>query len=84
MKNTKFKEALTNFFIKHWCSNEMISFVRNRLIHLNFRNCHSYPTIDNIIQSNVVEDLSCTLHEEADTKIIYYACSIADAVKYYH
>ena len=53
IKNTKFKEAPIDFFFKHWCSDELVSFVGNQLIHLNFRNCHSYRTVNDIIQSNI-------------------------------
>ncbi|GFW70277.1 hypothetical protein TNCV_5131031 [Trichonephila clavipes] len=78
LKNTKFKEALVGFFEKHWCSEEMKSFIGNRKIHINFRNCQSYQVVDEKIQSNINEDLCCTSHEEADTKIIYHACNVAE------
>ncbi|GFY36058.1 uncharacterized protein TNCV_4844301 [Trichonephila clavipes] len=78
LKNTKFKEALVGFFEKHWCSEEMKSFIGNRKIHMNFRNCQSYQVVDEKIQSNINEDLCCTSHEEADTKIIYHACNVAE------
>ncbi|GFX31550.1 uncharacterized protein TNCV_687981 [Trichonephila clavipes] len=78
LKNTKFKEALVGFFEKHWCSEEMKSFIGNRKIHINFRNCQSYQVVDEKIQSNINEDLCCTSHEEADTKIIYHACNVVE------
>ncbi|GFW07967.1 hypothetical protein TNCV_3920991 [Trichonephila clavipes] len=79
LKNTKFKEALVGFFFeKHWCSEEMKSFIGNRKIHINFQNCQSYQVVDEKIQSNINEDLCCTSHEEADTKIIYHACNVAE------
>ena len=78
LKNTKFKEALVDFFTNHWCTEEMKSFLGNRQIFLNFRNCQSYKVVDDKIQSSVVENLCCPLHEEADTKIIYHACNITD------
>ncbi|GFX58425.1 uncharacterized protein TNCV_320071 [Trichonephila clavipes] len=78
LKNTKFKEALVGFFEKHWCSEEMKSFIGNRKIHINFRNCQSYQVVDEKIQSNINEDLCCTSHEEADTKIIYHACNVTE------
>ncbi|GFX71453.1 uncharacterized protein TNCV_2694411 [Trichonephila clavipes] len=56
----------------------MKSFIGNRKIHINFRNCQSYQVVDEKIQSNINEDLCCTSHEEADTKIIYHACNVAE------
>lgn len=78
LKNTKFKEALVDFFAKHWSSEEMKSFLGNRNFFLNFRTCQSYQVVDDKIQSDVVENLTCTSHEEADTKIIYHACNVAE------
>lgn len=78
LKNTKFKEAFVEFLTKHWSSEEIKSFLGNRQIYLNFRNCQLYQVVDDTIQSSVVEDLCCTSHEEADTKIIYHACNIAE------
>lgn len=46
LNNTKFKEALVDFFEKHWCSEEIKSFLGNRKIHLNFRNYQSYQVVD--------------------------------------
>ncbi|GFV42587.1 uncharacterized protein TNCV_1315921 [Trichonephila clavipes] len=56
----------------------MKSFIGNRKIHINFRNCQSYQVVDEKTQSNINEDLCCTSHEEADTKIIYHACNVAE------
>ncbi|CAG9834603.1 unnamed protein product [Diabrotica balteata] len=78
LKNTKFKEALVDFFTKHWSSEEMKSFLGNRQIFINFRTCQSYQIVDDKIQSSVVESLCCTSHEEADTKIVYHACNITE------
>lgn len=33
---------------------------------------------DGKVESTIIEDLNCNLHEEADTKIIYHACSFLD------
>lgn len=56
----------------------MISFLSNRLIHLIFRNYQSYQIVNDNVQSNVVEDVSCTSHEEAGAEIIYHACKISE------
>lgn len=78
MKNTKFKEALIDFFATHWASDEIATFLGNKLVHLSFRNCYSYSAHNNKVESSITEDLCRELHEEADSKIIYHACSIAD------
>lgn len=50
----------------------------NKLIRLNFRNCHSYKVVDEKVQSNIIHDSCCNLHEGAERKIIYHACTITD------
>lgn len=64
LKNSRFKQALVDFFISHWATDKMISFIGN--IH------------DNKIVSTIDEKLSCPEHEEADTKIVYHVCNIDD------
>lgn len=77
LKNSNFKEALVDFFILHWATDEMASFIGNKIIHVNFRKCHSFTVNNsNKVVSSIDEELSCPEHEEADTKIIYHACNI--------
>lgn len=76
LKNAHFKEALINFFISHWATDEMAPFIGNKLIKVNFIECHSFSIINNKIVSSIDENLSCPEHEEADTKIIYHICKI--------
>ncbi|XP_046481702.2 uncharacterized protein [Neodiprion pinetum] len=78
MRNTKFKEALIEFFTIHWATDDVAPFIGNKLIHLNFKNCYSYRSNDGKVESSIVEDLCCKSHEEADSKIIFHACSIID------
>nr|XP_037875934.1 uncharacterized protein LOC105842686 isoform X2 [Bombyx mori] len=75
--NLNFKEALVNFFISHWATDEVMPFIGNKTIYINFRKCHSF-TVDNSnkVVSRIDEELSCPAHEEADTKIVYHACNI--------
>lgn len=72
-KKSNFKEALIDFFILHWPTDEMAPFIGNRIIHINFKKCHSF-TVNKVV--GIVEELSCLKHEEADTKIVYHACKI--------
>lgn len=80
LKNSNFKEALVNFVILHWATDEVAPFIGNKTIHINFKNCHSF-TVNNTnkVMSSIIEELSCPEHEEADTKIVYHACKINDA-----
>lgn len=75
LKNIHFKEALVEFFIQHWASDEMVPFVENKHVLINFKQCHSY-VVDNTIVSTVDDSLSCPEHEEADTKIVFHICNI--------
>lgn len=55
----------------------MVLFIGNKIIDINFRQCHSFIVNDsNNVVSSVVDELSCPEHEEADTKVIYHACNI--------
>ncbi|KAH9633286.1 hypothetical protein HF086_000885 [Spodoptera exigua] len=77
LKNSNFKEALVDFFILHWASDEMAPFIGGKIIHINFRKCHSFMVNEtNKVISSITEKLSCPEHEEADTKIVYHACKI--------
>ncbi|KAK0174239.1 hypothetical protein PV327_011124, partial [Microctonus hyperodae] len=77
MKNIKFKETLVEFFCLHWTYDENVPFLNNKIVHLNFRQCYSYVANGNKVESQIVEDLCCELHEEVNSKIIYHACSIS-------
>ncbi|CAH1107865.1 unnamed protein product [Psylliodes chrysocephalus] len=77
LKNLNFKEALVDFFISHWATDEAVSFIQNKIINVNFRQCHSFTVnSSNHVVLSVDEELSCSEHEEADTKIVYHACNI--------
>lgn len=75
LKNIHFKQALVDFFILHWTSEEMIPFIGNNQVYINFRQCHSFTVSNNKVMSEINEDLSCPQHEEADTKIVYHVCN---------
>ncbi|CAG5019593.1 unnamed protein product [Parnassius apollo] len=77
LKNFNFKEALVDFFISHWATDEVVPFIRNKIININFRQSHSFTVnSSNHVVSSVDEELSCPEHEEADNKIVYHACNI--------
>ncbi|GFV74272.1 hypothetical protein TNCV_5127161 [Trichonephila clavipes] len=76
LKNIWFKQALVDCFILHWSTEEMVPFMNNKIIVVNFKKCHSFTVTNNIVVSNIDETLTCTDHEEADTKIIHHICNI--------
>lgn len=78
LRNIKFKEALVNFLIQHWARDEMVPFIGNSIINLNYKQCHSYTTDNVSVFSTINEYLSCECHEEADTKIVHHICKIED------
>lgn len=76
LKNIKFKEALVKFFIDHWSSQEMAVIIRNKTIHLNHDLCYIFKVVDEIVQRTIDDMLSCSSHEEADTKTVFLACQL--------
>ncbi|GFY02867.1 uncharacterized protein TNCV_3507471 [Trichonephila clavipes] len=54
----------------------MVPFMNNKNTVVNFKKCHSFTVTNNIVISNIVENLTCTDHEDADTKIIDPICNI--------
>lgn len=76
LKNLKFKEAIVKFFVKHWKSSELVSFYGTKTLMVNFDVCYQYEVKDNVICQTIVPDLSCSDHEEADTKIIFHAVKL--------
>lgn len=48
LRNTYFKQALVHFFIQHWATDEMAPFIGNKLIKINFQQCHSFTVYNNI------------------------------------
>ncbi|KAF9813303.1 hypothetical protein SFRURICE_015785 [Spodoptera frugiperda] len=67
-------QALVDFFIQHWATDEMVPFIGNSQVFINFKECHSYMVYNNKVLLNIDDSLSCLKHKEADTKIIYHIC----------
>lgn len=42
LRNSYFKEALVKFLINHWQQQEMIPFLQNKKVLLNFDRCYQY------------------------------------------
>ncbi|GFU78840.1 uncharacterized protein TNCV_4772022 [Trichonephila clavipes] len=65
------------FFISHWATDKVVPFIGNKIIHINFRKCHSFTINEsNKVVSRVDKELSCPAHEEAYANIVYHACNI--------
>ncbi|KAK9876448.1 hypothetical protein WA026_012761 [Henosepilachna vigintioctopunctata] len=76
LKNIKFKQALVTFLIEHWHDPEMVPFIGQTIINLNYDCCYSYKLDNNNIVQTINNDLCCENHEEADTKLVYHACQL--------
>lgn len=76
LRNIQFKEAFVEFLIHHWSTDEMVPFIGNTEINLNFKYCHRYSVENNSVISIINRNLCCGHHEEADTKKIYHICQI--------
>ncbi|KOB66025.1 Uncharacterized protein OBRU01_21848 [Operophtera brumata] len=76
LKNIKFKEALVKFFIDHWNTQEMAVIIRNKTIYLNHDLCYVFKVVDGTVQRTIDDKLSCSSHEEADTKTVFLACQL--------
>lgn len=77
LRNDKFKEALVNFPISHWQSNDVVPVLGTKTIVFNFFHCNSYSVDNcaNMVQTENLE-LFCPSHEETDTKILCHVSKI--------
>lgn len=75
LRNNQFKDALVKFFINHWSSDELLPFIGNKKIYLNYDNCYVYRKSGNHILKQEDPMYTCPAHEEADTKLIYHVCN---------
>ncbi|CAH1108434.1 unnamed protein product [Psylliodes chrysocephalus] len=67
LKNIKFKQTLVIFLIEHWRYPEMVPFIVQTVIILNYDFCYSYKLESNNIVQTINDNLYCENHEEADT-----------------
>lgn len=78
LKNVYFKQALVEFFIRDWASNHLTAFMNNKVLYLNFDKCYRYESINYEMLVIQVDALSCPLHEEADTKMVFHVCQLTE------
>lgn len=76
LKNIKFKQALVTFLIEHWRQPEMVPFIGQTIINLNYDFYYSYRLENNNIIQTGDDNLYSQNHEEADTKLVYHACQL--------
>lgn len=76
LKNINFKNALIEFICNDWENNYMVPFIGEKTIYINHDICYKYEKQDEKIHRTVEENLNCTAHEEADTKIIFHICHL--------
>ena len=56
----------------HWSTEEIVPFIGNKKIVVNFRECHPFIAENNKIVSHIDENLTGLVHEEVNTKITYH------------
>lgn len=78
LKNMKFKEALVKFLIENWTEQEMARIICDKNINVNHDMCYQYTVENRTVKQSINEELTCLGHEEADTKIVYHVCQIAE------
>jgi len=76
LKNINFKNALVEFLLMDWTKNELAPFIGNKKIYINYISCTKFEVIEDRVVSTQLGSLSCSAHEEADTKIIFHATKI--------
>lgn len=76
LRNIKFKQSFVKFLIEHWATQEMIPFIGNSIIKLNYDSCYSYIVKNDLIEMTIDENMFCDNHEEADTKIVHHVCKL--------
>ncbi|CAG9764395.1 unnamed protein product [Ceutorhynchus assimilis] len=54
----------------------MSSYFGDRTVFINHEKCFKFEVIDNKIARTVEEDLSCSEHLEADSKISFHVCQL--------
>lgn len=77
MKNIKFKQAFVKFLITNWTSHVHNSLIKaTQTIFLSYDKCYKYRKVADEIRVEEIDDMSCPDHEEADTRVVFYACSM--------
>lgn len=76
LKNIYFKEALIDFLIEDWANDHMAPYIGNKIIFVNYLECHKYEVHQGKVQRTSEPLLACPGHEEADTKIIFHVCQL--------
>ena len=57
--------------IDHWGSKEATAIILDKEIYISHTKCYLYKVTNGIISCQIVRELECIDHEEADTKIIF-------------
>lgn len=76
LRNPQFEKDLVNFFINNWSSVDLVPFIGDKILFVNYEECHEFSMNDTNsgILKSLNKRLTCPSHEEADNKIIYHIC----------
>lgn len=78
LKNITFKEDLVEYLLASWGRKEMAPFLGNKIVYVNYKECHRYQVNNDDVVKTIKHSQSCSGHEEADSKIIYHACNFEE------
>ncbi|KAK0084825.1 hypothetical protein PV326_006135 [Microctonus aethiopoides] len=78
LKNITFKEDLVEYLLATWGRREMAPFLGNKIVYVNYKECHRYQIINVDVVKTMEHSQSCSGHEKADSKIIYHACNFEE------
>lgn len=76
LKNINFKKAIVEFFIQDWENDHYAPFLGVKNVYINYDKCYKYEVINGKIVKSLCSKYTCSLHEEADTKIVHNLCAI--------
>ena len=76
LRNEKFKIALVKFLLEHWKSDDVVDIIGRKIVYVHFDKCFKYIVENGHVIRTVEEELSCSGHNKANTKMIYHLCQI--------
>lgn len=67
---------MVTFLIENWRQPEMVPFIGQTTINVNYDFCYTCRLENNNIVQTIDHNLNCENHEEVDTKLVYHACQL--------
>lgn len=77
LKNSKYKEALVEFFLNDWAKQEMAEYIGSKMLDVSYKNYDTFVVLNGKVEKTRVDESSCPDQEEADTRMVHYACQVS-------